>query len=129
MRTTMAGLRPRWIVALFALLLASVLAAGARDEGSDNTASPPEVLGRAAAVRLWDTGTPLGVSAGVVRRKGWQAVTAGASGRVRGDLVVETEALTAVFASGLGKVLLYTPGIRPGARPRCYPPNWMVGRR
>jgi hypothetical protein len=44
---------------------------------------------------------------GIARRGEWRAITTSAPGRLEGDLVVETDALAAAFASRLGRVLVY----------------------
>ncbi|MFB3882747.1 MAG: hypothetical protein ACE149_15890 [Armatimonadota bacterium] len=59
--------------------------------------------GGPAAVRLWDTVTPVRAEAELAARAGWRAFPAGVP---EGDLVVETDALTVTFAAHLGKVLM-----------------------
>jgi len=116
MRTAMSG-RARTAAALTVLLLASAAAAWARQENSSDAAQAPAALTSPAVVRLWDTVTPLKAPVSVKQRNGWRAVTAGASAKAKGDLVMETDALLAAFASRLGKVLVFASG-DPG-RPRA----------
>ena len=97
----------RWAAASVVLLLASAAAAWAQHEGADEAARHPAELSKPAAVRLWDTGTPLQGQVDIRRRDGWRAVPAAPLGRLEGDLVVETDALVAAFASRLGEVLVY----------------------
>ena len=72
----------------------------------------------APTVRLWDTVAPLRQpTAGAADRARWRAVTAAEAGRLRGDLVVETAAMGAAFASRLGKALVY--GLSEPRVPPC----------
>jgi hypothetical protein len=93
-----------WLTAIIVLLspLTVAMWAGAQPEHS--------VRG---GVRLWDTITPLAGPPDLTQRKAWRAITTAASGHLQGDLVIETEALAAAFASRLGKVLVYGSGERP----------------
>ncbi len=93
MRTTSACSAGSWLVA-FVLLLSPLAATAWADE-------------QPGTVRLWDTVTPLGGKADVMQRTTWRPVTTAASGRLQGDLVVETDGLVAAFASRLGMVLVY----------------------
>ncbi len=95
--------RLRWRCLLVAVLAASGFASAA--------AEPVQV-------RLWDTLTPLQAQAAPPPRTGWRAY---ASGPLQGDLVAETGAVTAVFASRRGAILLYTnyPGVQ---RASIHPP-------
>jgi len=120
MRTAMSG-RGRWVAALMVLLLASAAAAWAQEENSGDTAQAPAALTTPAAVRLWDTVTPLKMPVSVKQRSGWRAVAAGANLKLKGDLVMETDALSAVFASRLGKVLVFASADPSRARAEVSP--------
>ena len=61
---------------------------------------PPSAL-----VHVWDTVTPLRAPIDLTQRQGWRAVDG--RGPLQGDLVAEANSLTAVFASNLGRVLVY----------------------
>jgi hypothetical protein len=63
-------------------------------------------------VHLWDTGTR-SQAGDLTQQKGWRRVTAAAPGKLQGDLVVQTGAVSAGFASRLGKVLVDGAAIRP----------------
>jgi hypothetical protein len=80
------------------------------------------------AVRLWDTVTPLSGQADVAQHKIWLAVTAAGSGHLRGDLVVETDAVGAAFASRLGKVLVYSKA-EPSQRKAEIAPAEVAGKQ
>jgi hypothetical protein len=71
--------------------------------------------GSAPAVHLWDTVTPLHGSGDVRMSQQWRSIDAAAPGKLRGDLVVQTDAVAAAFASRLGQVLLNGVAIRPVA--------------
>ena len=128
MRTATAGRLYGWTAALVMLLLASAAASWAQDGDSEDAARVPAALSKPATVRLWDTVTPLRVPVNVKRRNGWRAALAGATSRVQGDLVMETDGLAAVLASGLGKVLVYAPG-DPGRAKAELLPVELKGKR
>lgn len=58
-----------------------------------------------SSIHLWDTVTPLPAAIDLTHRQGWSA--SDAKQPLRGDLVVETDSFTVVFASGRGRVLVY----------------------
>jgi hypothetical protein len=63
-------------------------------------ADPPSAL-----VHMRDTVTPLRAPIDLTQRQGWRAVEG--KSPLQGDLVVEDDSLTVVFASNLGRVLVY----------------------
>ena len=110
MKTATAGRMHLWASALIVLLLAGAAAAWAQDKDSQDATQVPAALRKSAAIRVWDTVTPLKEPVNVKRRDGWRAVATAAPGRLQGDLVLETDALVAAFASRLGRVLVYATG-------------------
>ena len=116
-----------WTVVSITLLLAGAAAIWAQHESIDDGTRVPPGLHAPAAVRLWDTVTPLHGQADVRRRSKWRPLGAGAQARLRGDLVMETDALAAAFASRLGKVLVYAPA-RPAETRAAVLPSGFRGK-
>jgi hypothetical protein len=116
-----------WALASIALLLAGA-AVWAQQQDGDNAAPVPAEASKPAAVRLWDTGTPLEGQIDVAWRDGWRAITPGARSHLQGDLVVETNTLATVFASQLGKVLVYAEADPSRSRAELLPVE-LRGRR
>jgi hypothetical protein len=100
----------RWIVASILALFAGAAVVWAQRAHVDEGPPAPAELSNQASVRLWDTVAPLQSQIGLTRRERWRAVTAGAPGRLQGDLVVETNTLAAAFPSRLGKVVVCALG-------------------
>jgi len=95
----------RIVASILTLAAGAAVVWGQRWHGEETPSLPAEAT-KPAAVRLWDTVVPLHRQADIARRGGWRPITGRLPGRLRGDLVVETNALAAAFASRLGKVLL-----------------------
>jgi len=111
----------RWAIAVVVPLVCAVTPLAFAD-GTDDVALAPIV-----SVKLWDTVTPIQRQHGLASRSAWRSVAAGGPLRLRGDLVVETRAVAAAFASHLGKVLVYSRS-EPSRRKAEVRPAELLGK-
>ena len=112
--------KPVWLVFALVSGATAVMAAGAKPSG--------EIPQMPATVHLWDTMTPVRKQADLATRTAWRAVAPADANRLRGDLVVETDALAAAFASQLGKVLVCSRA-EPSERRAAITPAELSGRQ
>ena len=90
--------------------------------------TPNETAPGPVTVRLWDTVAPLQARGGLGPREHWRPVATGAPLHLQGDLVVETDALGAAFASRLGKVLVFAKSEPARSRAELVPAE-LQGKR